>query len=667
MSGEVRVKGDAAQAAGATGRGGLLVIEGNAGARCGISMKGIDIVVGGSIGHMSGFMAQEGNLVVCGDAADTLGDSLYEARIFVRGTVKTLGADCEEKAMGAEERGILHALLDRAALGFADRCIGIPALRIRAAAVPFPRRQRRRLLRWPWTRRSPASPSPAQVGDVRSARHRRDPARRGDRHLRHPRLRREAQAAAFRRSAVPRRIDVALSAGRLSRALRHRCGAGDAARQAPDRAEDPGDHRRHELRCTCPRQAKEALGRGASAVGTSTTTGDGGMTTEEREHSRILVYQCLPSRYGMNLEDLRKADAIEVVVGQGAKPGGGGMLLGQKISPRVAQMRNLPEGIDQRSACRHPDWTGPDDLDDQDRGTARDHRLGEADLREGRRQPPLLRYRPGGEGGRRCRGAGRHAGRHRGDAGGVHRACRSADARRDPPGRAGAAGAWRASRGAADRLRRHPQRRRCGEGTGAWCRCGRHRHRGADRARRQRSRAGRGVSRTRLHRRLLRRLARRTRSGGHHDAGPGAGGAARSGAGRATAGQLSCGDDAGGAGDRARLRQEPSAQSGAGGSGGADAGSRSDDPGAARGNRVVPGQAGRLHDDRSGRHRARERHPIFPDLVRRPARSRCARSSCPRRRSAPCRRTAPALPASLCISTWRRRIPTCSPCRTRRA
>src|SRR5215207_11440863 len=108
--------------------------------------------------------------------------------------------------------------------------------------------------------------------------------------------------------------------------------------------------------------AKEALGRGASAAGTSTTTGDGGMTAEEREHSRILVYQVLPSRYGMNPDDLRKADAIEVVVGQGAKPGGGGMLLGHKISPRVAQMRVLPEGIDQRSACRHPDWTGPDDL-----------------------------------------------------------------------------------------------------------------------------------------------------------------------------------------------------------------------------------------------------------------------------------------------------------------
>ena len=109
-------------------------------------------------------------------------------------------------------------------------------------------------------------------------------------------------------------------------------------------------------------RVKEALGRAATEVGTSTTTGDGGMTPEERQSSKTLVYQCLPSRYGFNPDDLRKADAIEMVIGQGAKPGGGGMLLGQKVSPRVAAMRTLPEGIDQRSACRHPDWTGPDDL-----------------------------------------------------------------------------------------------------------------------------------------------------------------------------------------------------------------------------------------------------------------------------------------------------------------
>ena len=108
--------------------------------------------------------------------------------------------------------------------------------------------------------------------------------------------------------------------------------------------------------------AKEALGRGATIAGTSTTTGDGGMTPEERGQSQHLVYQYLPSRYGMNPDDLRKADAIEIVLGPGAKPGGGGMLLGMKVTERVAGMRTLPIGVDQRSACRHPDWTGPDDL-----------------------------------------------------------------------------------------------------------------------------------------------------------------------------------------------------------------------------------------------------------------------------------------------------------------
>jgi glutamate synthase domain-containing protein 3 len=116
MSGSVRIEGDASQSAGATGHGGLLVIEGNASARCGISMKGIDIVVKGSVGPMSAFMAQAGNLVVLGDAGENLGDSLYEARLFVRGEVKSLGADCIEKPLGAAEQAILRALLQQAAL-----------------------------------------------------------------------------------------------------------------------------------------------------------------------------------------------------------------------------------------------------------------------------------------------------------------------------------------------------------------------------------------------------------------------------------------------------------------------------------------------------------------------------------------------------------------------
>lgn len=113
MSGTVIIDGNASQYAGATGRGGLLVIKGNASSRCGVSMKGIDIVVHGSIGHMSAFMAQSGNLVVLGDAGDALGDSLYEARLFVRGNVKSLGADCIEKEMRDEHYQILEDLLKR--------------------------------------------------------------------------------------------------------------------------------------------------------------------------------------------------------------------------------------------------------------------------------------------------------------------------------------------------------------------------------------------------------------------------------------------------------------------------------------------------------------------------------------------------------------------------
>jgi methylamine---glutamate N-methyltransferase subunit B len=114
MSGTVVIEGDASQYAGATGHGGLLVIKGNAASRCGISMKGIDIVVHGNIGHMSAFMAQSGNLVVLGDAGDALGDSLYEARLFVRGSVKSLGSDCIEKEMRPEHLAILADLLTRA-------------------------------------------------------------------------------------------------------------------------------------------------------------------------------------------------------------------------------------------------------------------------------------------------------------------------------------------------------------------------------------------------------------------------------------------------------------------------------------------------------------------------------------------------------------------------
>ena len=108
--------------------------------------------------------------------------------------------------------------------------------------------------------------------------------------------------------------------------------------------------------------AKVALAKGASAIGSSNTTGDGGMLAAEREHSRTLIYEVLPSRYGINVHDMRQADAIELTIGQGAKPGTGGLLLESKISEVIAKQRDLPVGVDQRSPARHPDMLGPDDM-----------------------------------------------------------------------------------------------------------------------------------------------------------------------------------------------------------------------------------------------------------------------------------------------------------------
>jgi glutamate synthase domain-containing protein 3 len=122
MSGTVRVRGNASQSAGATAHGGLLVIEGSAAARCGISMKGVDIVVGGDVGHMSAFMGQAGRLVVCGDAGDALGDSLYETRIYVQGSVKSLGADCVQKEVRAEHLAELAGLLRAAGMDADPAC-----------------------------------------------------------------------------------------------------------------------------------------------------------------------------------------------------------------------------------------------------------------------------------------------------------------------------------------------------------------------------------------------------------------------------------------------------------------------------------------------------------------------------------------------------------------
>jgi hypothetical protein len=249
MSGTVIVEGDASQYAGATGHGGLLVIKGNAASRCGISMKGIDIVVHGQYrAHVGlhGAGGQPGRLRRCGRGAGR--HSLYEARLFVRGKVKSLGADCVEKEMRPEHLELLADLLERA--GVRREAGGVPPLRLGPQALQFPHRQR--LLRTgDDDRMSDAifpAPLPIQSATFSNAVN--------------AEIRRAAATGIYdiRGGGAKRRVPhfddllflgasvSPLSAGRLPRDLRHECHPRHAFREEPHRARHPDHHRRHELR-----------------------------------------------------------------------------------------------------------------------------------------------------------------------------------------------------------------------------------------------------------------------------------------------------------------------------------------------------------------------------------------------------------------------------------
>ena len=213
--------------------------------------------------------------------------------------------------------------------------------------------------------------------------------------------------------------------------------------------------------------AKEAIGRACTAMGTSSTTGDGGMTEEERQSSETLVYQ-VPA-VALRNEPRRSA------------PGGcdrGGRGPGRQAGRRRHAAR--PEdhragGRDARSSGRHrpAQRLPPSRLDgarrprDQDPGAPRDHRLGEARLHQDRRLQAAIRRAARRQVGRRRGRSRRHAGRHRGDPGRLHRACRHSDAARRPPGGRGAAGARHAPQGATHRVGRHQDRRRRRQGARA--------------------------------------------------------------------------------------------------------------------------------------------------------------------------------------------------------
>ena len=437
-------------------------------------MKGCEIVVRGDVGHFAGFMGQAGTLLVCGDAGPHLGDSLYEAVLYVGGKIDSLGADAEQQDLKAADIESISRLLSTA--GIEANPGGFKTRRQRPSLVSLERRRASGILTPHSGNSNVVQPDSARTERlVQHASHRLHSPGGAARDLRYPRNGCQTQRPPFRRPGFSHCIGVPLSTGRLSGDMPSgKRFSALGTPPAPIVLQSPITIAGMSFGALSA-NVKEALGRAASAAGISTTTGDGGMTEEERQSSKTLVYQCLPSRYGFNPDDLRRADAVELVLGQGAKPGGGGMLLGQKVSDRVAKMRTLPAGIDQRSACRHPDWVGPDDLkikieelrEITDWQIPVYVKMGATRVRD----DVKLAVKAGADVGRYRR----HAGRHGGDPTGVHRTRRDPHAGRTTTGRGSARRARRRGRGRFDHLRWHPQWGRRSQGVSARRRRGGHR------------------------------------------------------------------------------------------------------------------------------------------------------------------------------------------------
>ena len=384
--GEIVVGGYAGMSAGASMRGGLIHVKGNTGPRCGVAMKGGDIIVEGRIGHLSGFMAHAGRIIALSGAEGACADSLWGGEVWVAGPIGSLGVDSKVVDPSAEEIAAIESLLAGRGLGDGAR---LAKDRLRRAGMAFREQGRERMaddLKRPYAYPfEPASEDAIAMKDGAAAERpagtpssydrgssvRWTPESISEVHALSRLGRYQIRGFNTFNHRMPTFDDLTFVPATMTRlpleGYRESCDTKTVLGNRPGLVAKP-------LELDIPiyiasmsfgalsANAKAALGYGASKLGTMTCTGEGGMLEDERAASQKLVYQMTPSRYMLDLEHLRMADGIELVMGQGAKPGTGGILLGMKVSDRVAEMRTLPKGVDQRSSVRHPDFLGADDL-----------------------------------------------------------------------------------------------------------------------------------------------------------------------------------------------------------------------------------------------------------------------------------------------------------------
>ncbi|MGB1860712.1 MAG: glutamate synthase-related protein [Arenicellales bacterium] len=350
-SGSVVVGGNAGAIPGVAIRGAEIVIKGNMGSRAGQVMKAGTLCCAGNANFMAGYMMYGGRIIILGDSGERVGEDMSSGEIFVAGNVQDLGSDAMLTDVDAEELQSVYEFLDRygikAPKGFSKIVNAGKKLRYGTPETPMR-----------------SIPFNTFSGD-----------------------------SAYWNPKVQEDVTVKAQSGRYrirgyggARPLPHLSDIGfrqDLTQAGDDRdvvskvrmaTEIGGINGARPLKLSMPvmiapmsygalsRSTKYAIAMGSAMSGIAENTGEGGMSDAQRDAAGQLIFQCLGGRLGWNIHDMRRADALEIYISQGAKPGLGGQLMAKKVTPELAEIRGIPSGIDLRSPSRHPDILGADDL-----------------------------------------------------------------------------------------------------------------------------------------------------------------------------------------------------------------------------------------------------------------------------------------------------------------
>ena len=351
LGGSVTVHGNAGAIAGVAMRGADLIVHGNVGSRAGQVMKAGTLLCAGNANFMAGYMMYGGRIIILGRSGEQVGQDMTGGTIYVGGTIDSLGTDARQVDLPDAEHEELLAFLDRHEIRFSGR---LQKIENAGEKLRYPRAE-------PRVRNIPFFIA-SGGNDYWNEKVQED-------------IHVKAQIGRYRirgygaTRPVPHLSDIA-----FRKDLAVETHAPDVIDTVDLATEVGGRNGGNPLSLSMPvmiapmsygalsKSTKVALAIASRLSGISENTGEGGMSDEQRDAADQLIYQCLSGRLGWSIHDMQRADGLEIYISQGAKPGLGGQLMAKKVTPEIARIRGIPEGIDLRSPSRHPDVLGADDL-----------------------------------------------------------------------------------------------------------------------------------------------------------------------------------------------------------------------------------------------------------------------------------------------------------------